>query len=116
MVIAFMADTFDKVLEIKPILALQQQMKIMSLSRMIFGKNDHTDEENRFLYILEAQNDDEDGDSAAYEIDSDQWRGRIHKIQQHIENSIKNLKKDQDQKLNGMNDKIDGFKGEMKGQ
>ena len=28
MVIAFMADTFDKMLEIKPILALQQQMKI----------------------------------------------------------------------------------------
>ena len=95
MVIAFMADTFDKMLEIKPILALQQQMKIMSLSRMIFGKNkDQTEEENRFLYIIEAQNDDEDGDGAAYEIDSDQWRGRIHKIQQHIENSIKNLKKD----------------------
>ena len=44
----------------------------MSLSRMIFGKNsDQTDEENRFLYIVEAQNDDEDGDNAVYEIDSD---------------------------------------------
>ena len=72
MVIAFMADTFDKMLEIKPILALQQQMKIMSTSRMIFGKDlDQTDEQNRFLYIVEAQNDDEDGDNAAYEIDSD---------------------------------------------
>ena len=86
----------------------------MSLSRIIFGKNeDKTDEENRFLYIVEAQNDDEDGDSAAYEIDSDQWRGRIHKIQQHIENSIKNLEKKQDQKLS---EKIDGLEGKMKSQ
>jgi hypothetical protein len=65
----------------------------MSLSRIIFRKNEDKTEENRFLYIVEAQNDDEDGDNAVYEIDYDQWRGRIHKIQQHIENSIKNLEK-----------------------
>ena len=47
-------------------------MKIMSLSRIIFGKNENqSDEENRFLYIVEAQNDEEDGYNAAYEIDSD---------------------------------------------
>ena len=72
MVIAFMAYTFDKMLEIKSILALQHQMKIISLSRMIFGKNENqSDEENHFLYIVEAQNDDQDEDSAAYKIDSD---------------------------------------------
>ena len=72
MIIAYMADTFDKMLEIKPILALQQQMRIMSLSRMIFGKNtDFTDDENRFLYIIEALNEDEDGEDATFEIDAD---------------------------------------------
>ena len=81
MVIAFMADTFDKMLEIKPILALQQQMRIMSTSRMIFGKkDDHFDEENRFLYIIEAQNDDDEENGSNYEIDGEQWRGRIYKI------------------------------------
>ena len=37
MIIAFMGDTFDKMMELKPIFALQQQMRILSFSRMIMG-------------------------------------------------------------------------------
>ena len=86
----------------------------MSTSRMIFGKNnDVTEDQNRFLYIIEALNVDEDGDSVISEIDADQWRGRIHQIQQHVERSNRNLKKDQDEKLKEMKEEIRHLNGKM---
>ena len=36
MIIAFMADTFDYMMELKPVFAFKQQMRIMSTSRLIF--------------------------------------------------------------------------------
>ena len=51
----------------------------MSTSRMIFGKNSEIFEsEDRFLYVIEALNEDEDEEGSSYEIDPDLWRGRIH--------------------------------------
>ena len=100
MIIAFMSDTFDYMMELKPILALEQQMKIMSTSRMFFGNNDDiTDEEKRFLLVIEPVNQDDDEDGNNFEIDADLWRGRIYKIQQHIESNIKKLQKNQDKKI-----------------
>ena len=62
MIIAFMGDTFDKMMELKPIFALQQQMRILSFSRMIMGQEeDHGDEQNRFLYVVEPVKPKVDG-------------------------------------------------------
>ena len=57
MIIAYMSDTFDYMMEQRPILALQQQMQIMSISRMLFGNEpDVGNEEDRFLYIITPLN------------------------------------------------------------
>ena len=99
MIIAFMADTFERMNESKSKLALQQQMRIMATSRMIFGKlTDLTDDAKRFLYIVETVNREEE-DQKALEIDEEEWRGKIHKIDQNMKHVIRELEGRQDQKI-----------------
>ena len=52
----------------------------MATSRMMFGRTtDLSDDDKRFLYIIETVNRQDD-DQKAREIDIEEWRGKIHKI------------------------------------
>ena len=52
MLIAVMGDTFDRLMEIRPMLALSQQMRVMSYYRLMMSSQEG-DDEKRFLYIVE---------------------------------------------------------------
>lgn len=71
MIIAYMSDTFDNMMEQRPILALQQQMQIMSISRILFGNEpDLGNDEDRFLFIVTPLNQEVD-ESNTFETNFD---------------------------------------------
>ena len=80
---------------------------------MMFGRTtDLSDDDKRFLYIIETVNRQDD-DQKAREIDIEEWRGKIHKIDQNMKQVIRELEERQDKKID---EKIEEIQDTLKKQ
>ena len=87
---------------------------------MLFGNEpDEGNNEDRFLFVVTPLNQEVD-ETNALEQNYDQWRGRIYKIQQHIDQGkretntkIDSLNSKIDTKVDSLNSKFDTQKAEM---
>ena len=96
MLIAIMADTFDKVIDQKPTFALKNRLMILAEYMNIVPKRgiiyDESDLPKFFLYVIEPEVDNED--DSGIDSTSDNWRGKIYYTHHLIKSKFEALNKE----------------------
>ena len=90
MIIAVMGDTFDRLVEIRPMLALSQQMQVMSYYRLMMNQQEG-DDEKRFLYIVEPFVEYSELELKDEVDREDEWRGKIFQMKKKIDHTTEKV-------------------------
>ena len=73
MLIAIMADTFEKVIEQKPRFSLKSRIAILTSMECIISSEKFDSESKIFMYVIQPERCEEEIDTQ-----SDAWRGQLH--------------------------------------
>ena len=84
MLIAIMADTFEKVIEQRPTFSLKNKLMILAAMESVIRTKEEDDDSKVFLYVIMPSSSDQD---EGIDSQSDSWRGKTY----YTINLMKNL-------------------------
>ena len=88
MLIAIMADTFEKVIEQRPTFSLKNKLMILAAMESMIRSKEADDDTKVFLYVIAPiSSDHEEG----IDSQSDDWRGRTHYTHNLIKSKFTNI-------------------------
>ena len=89
MLIAIMADTFERVIDKRPIYSLKNKLMILATMASVISTKIEEWDDKCFMYVIQPRDGQDSGDAVE---DSENWRGKMNYLKQLIEAQINGVR------------------------